>query len=729
MTGDDNRDGDQPEASNPTLQIPPLTQQIPNTVLSIKLPILKKGEYDIWAIKMEHYLSHTDYPIWERKARTTLLTTLPEDYLVKFHKMADAKEMWEAIKSRFGGNDESKKMQKYLLKQQFKGFSVSTSEGLHKGYDRFQTLLCQLEIHGLDTPSFNDLYINLRVFKRDVKGTTASSSSNTQNEGSSSYSDEVIHSFFSNQSSAPRLDYDNLEQINDDDMEEMDLKWQVAMISIRIKKFHKRTCKKLQFDTKDLIELKGIKTAEEEIVGTMETKLETMAEDLHIMMIQKLWLPFMERILACLYMLRKTQNYAMMAYSSSNLGFDNEGDYRYGSILSYENEVLQSVFMNKKCDPEDTHVNDRYAEGMHVVPPPMAGNCMPSGLDVEIDYSKFTYGPKQTSVDESNAKTCENASCESDSSVETTTSISAPVENAPKVVCEHKVWTDALIIEEYESDSDDDSVSNVQENIEKPSFAFTDSIKHVKSPRENVKETGTPNHCSKVVKMDRNGHTKKSLGYAFTRKTCFVCGSFSHLIRDFDFHDKRMAKQAALTKSKNKDDPHKALKDKRIVDSGCFSNGRITSKGKIKAGRLDFEDVYYVEELKHYNIFSVSQMCDKKNKKGKQHKASCKAKTVSSVNQPLQILHMDLFGPTSVRSINLKTYWLVITDGFSRFSWVYFSKSKDEKTPIFKDFIRQAENQFNHKIKTIRSDNGTKFKNHELIEFCGLCRILDIITQ
>ncbi|GJR09488.1 hypothetical protein Tco_0792140 [Tanacetum coccineum] len=112
------------------------------------MPILKKGEYDIWAMKMEHYLAHTDYPIWEviqngnghvsittdtqgqikvlpprtaeeivarereRKARTTLLMALPEDHLAKFYKMTDAKEMWDAIKSRFGGNDESKKMQK-----------------------------------------------------------------------------------------------------------------------------------------------------------------------------------------------------------------------------------------------------------------------------------------------------------------------------------------------------------------------------------------------------------------------------------------------------------------------------------------------------------------------------------------------------------------------------------------------------------------------------------------
>nr|GFD56640.1 hypothetical protein [Tanacetum cinerariifolium] len=86
---------------------------------------------------------------------------------------------------------------------------------------------------------------------------------------------------------------------------------------------------------------------------------------------------------------------------------------------------------------------------------------MPSGPDVEIDYSKFTYGPKQTLANESNFKPVEHASSDSDSSVEPPTSMPAPVDNAPKVVSEPKVWTDAFIIEEYVSNSDDDSVSNV----------------------------------------------------------------------------------------------------------------------------------------------------------------------------------------------------------------------------------------------------------------------------
>ncbi|GJX21234.1 hypothetical protein Tco_0223911 [Tanacetum coccineum] len=92
------------------------------------------------------------------------------------------------------------------------------------------------------------------------------------------------------------------------------------------------------------------------------------------------------------------ENHALMAFnsnSSSNEMSANDkfrlgyGDYRYDGILSYENEVLQSVFMNKESDLENQPLYDRFvtAEGMHVVPPPMTGNYMPSGPDIEIDYS------------------------------------------------------------------------------------------------------------------------------------------------------------------------------------------------------------------------------------------------------------------------------------------------------------------------------------------------------
>nr|GEX73783.1 hypothetical protein [Tanacetum cinerariifolium] len=465
-----------------------------------KTPHPKKGEYDIWAMKMEHYLSHTDYPIWQviqngngpvsittdtnkiikvlppktaeevmarernRKARTTLLMALTEDHLAKFHKMADAKEM-----------------------------SLPSSWS--------QVALIMRAKPGLDTLSFDDLYNNLRVFKRDVKGTTASTSnthnvafvsaentsstndvsnaysvsspsvSKSQKEGSSSYTDEVIHSFFANQSSTPQLDYDDLEQINDDDMEKMDLKWQVAMISMRIKKFHKRTGRKLEFDTKDPIGFDKTKVEcfncyklghfprDCRAKGNQDSRRRDVGYNGNKTRDNGRRPAYQDHSKA----LEDAPNYAMMAYSSSNSGSDNEvtscskaceesyarlkklfmkidlddktdvladhkkllaevlkekedlktkfenwqnssknlskllnkqmsvndkfglryGDYRYSSILSYENEVLQSVFMNKASDLEDTPVNDRFANGMHVVPPLMTRNYMPFGPDVE----------------------------------------------------------------------------------------------------------------------------------------------------------------------------------------------------------------------------------------------------------------------------------------------------------------------------------------------------------
>nr|GEV91276.1 putative ribonuclease H-like domain-containing protein [Tanacetum cinerariifolium] len=107
-------------------------------------------------------------------------------------------------------------------------------------------------------------------------------------------------------------------------------------------------------------------------------------------------------------------------------------------------------------------------------------------------------------------------------------------------------------------------------------------------------------------------------------------------------------------------------------------------------------------------------------KKGKQHRSSYKTKPVSSVNQPLQRLHMDLFRPTFVKSLNKKSYCLVITDDYSRFTWVFFLATKDETGPILKTFIIGLENQLSLKVKIIRSDNGTELKNNDLNQVCGM---------
>ncbi|GJR71213.1 putative ribonuclease H-like domain-containing protein [Tanacetum coccineum] len=232
-----------------------------------------------------------------------------------------------------------------------------------------------------------------------------------------------------------------------------------------------------------------------------------------------------------------------------------------------------------------------------------------------------------------------------------------------------------------------------------------------------------------------------------------------------------------------------------VLFGGGAYGGRITGKGTLKTDNLDFEDVYFVNEL-NFNLFSVSQMCDKKNYvlftdteclvlslnfklpdenqillkiprkdnmysfdmknirlghinfkninklvkdnlvrglptkhfendqtcvaclKGKQHRASCKSKVLNPITKPLFMLHMDLFGPTFVSSLMHKKYCLVVTDDYSRFTWVFFLTTKDETSEILKSFIKEIENLVDKKVKIIRSDNGTEFKNKVMDDFC-----------
>ncbi|GJS28982.1 hypothetical protein Tco_0489602 [Tanacetum coccineum] len=199
--------------------------------------------------------------------------------------------------------------------------------------------------------------------------------------------------------------------------------------------------------------------------------------------------------------LSKLLNSQMSTRDKFGLGY---GDQVHNGVLSYENEVFQSVFDSRSSDVEDSHVHDRFAnvEGMHAVPPPMIGNYMPLGLDREVDDSMFTYGPKQSKTSESDTQTSNYDSCESNSSAETLESVPEPVVVEPKVVSQPKVWSDAPIIEEYESDSDDEYVIQPSKEQEKPSFAFVNTLKHVKTPRETVKEQNTYSSSPKANKRN-----------------------------------------------------------------------------------------------------------------------------------------------------------------------------------------------------------------------------------
>ncbi|GJW24007.1 hypothetical protein Tco_0037818 [Tanacetum coccineum] len=231
-----------------------------SSVTALRIPIIKKGEYDLWCMKMRQYIAITDHILWDIITNGDQATTEPasssDRHLLSFHDAQDAKSLWAAIKARFGAREE-----------------------LDSAYDRFQNIISMLELYdakvscedanlkflrslpsvwhvvatmirgqpGLDELDFDDLYNNLKVTSRQstaddseiiTKGYAQASSSKLKETLNSSFnSDEIICSFFAQQASMPEThDDEDLLQIDDDAMEEIDIRWQVAMITARIRK-------------------------------------------------------------------------------------------------------------------------------------------------------------------------------------------------------------------------------------------------------------------------------------------------------------------------------------------------------------------------------------------------------------------------------------------------------------------------------------------------------------
>ncbi|GKC91256.1 hypothetical protein Tco_1151905 [Tanacetum coccineum] len=226
------------------------------------------------------------------KARSMLLMALPNEHLMTFNQYKDAKTLFAAIQTRFGGNEATKKTQKTLLKQMYENFSAPSTESLDSIFNKLQKIRNK---HDLDTMSFDDLYNNFKIVKQEVKRTASSSSqnmtfvpSNTQVSPASTQvstastqvstaklSDATVYAFLASQPNGSQLVHDDLKQIYEDDLEEMDLKWQLALLSMRTRRFFQKTGKK--------ITINGSDTA-----GYDKSKVEGMqgnAKDLGIMII------------------------------------------------------------------------------------------------------------------------------------------------------------------------------------------------------------------------------------------------------------------------------------------------------------------------------------------------------------------------------------------------------------------------------------------------------------
>nr|GEU41469.1 hypothetical protein [Tanacetum cinerariifolium] len=270
-----------------------IPQIITVTNISAKFPYLKKGEYDNWAMKMQNFISNFDLLCWHiiPKGNSTKSITIDNDdeHIGDFYHMIDARDIWNAIKARFGRNAKSKKMQKSLLGQKFDEFKVFEEEGLAKGYDKMYKILTQMNTvkikpdpedinmkflrglpsswsdialiiktkEGLEYISFDDLYNKLKFLEIDTIGyssrkggygghtTTLSatpgfSSSKGSSKSKCSVVDDVIYSFFVNHEIDQQLVYEDLDQMKKDEFEEyIDLRRNMdGRLSLMVEKMH-----------------------------------------------------------------------------------------------------------------------------------------------------------------------------------------------------------------------------------------------------------------------------------------------------------------------------------------------------------------------------------------------------------------------------------------------------------------------------------------------------------
>ncbi|GJT85956.1 putative ribonuclease H-like domain-containing protein [Tanacetum coccineum] len=256
-----------------------------------KLPMLKLGEYETWEIRIKQYFQIKDYALWEviengnswvpipvttppeTGTSTTTKMTLPATIKEKKCKKNDA---------RFGGNEATKKTQKALLKQQYESFNLNVKflRSLPSEWDTH--VVVWMNKPDFDTMGLDDLYNNFKIVEQKVKksvGTnnddknlaflTTSGASSTNNINTvnpevstgttkvntasteistASFSDATVYAFLSTQPQGSQLVHEDLEQLHDDDLEEMDLKWNMALLSMRARKFYQRTGRKIIID-------------------------------------------------------------------------------------------------------------------------------------------------------------------------------------------------------------------------------------------------------------------------------------------------------------------------------------------------------------------------------------------------------------------------------------------------------------------------------------------------
>ncbi|GKA14876.1 hypothetical protein Tco_0694522 [Tanacetum coccineum] len=491
----------------------------------------------------------------ELKARSTLLMALPNEHQLKFNSYKDAKTLMQAIENRFGGNAATKKTQKNLLKQQYENF------------------MNKLEI---ETLSLDDIFNNLKAYESEVKGTSSSTTNSHNVAFLSSSSTNSATGAVNTPQDVNTTSTQDLQQIHLDDLEKMDLMWNIAMLTMRARRFLKNTGRKLDMDNKERIRFDKSKCdgfgydwsdqAEEgptnfalmaysstssssstnfevsndsnccssclECVKDLKEQNEQLVKDLRTARISVVsYKTGLESVEARLLVFKKNESVyeediKLLKREIYLRDLDITELKRKLELATKEKDEVQLTvqkFENSSKNLSkllDRQIMDKCKTGLryNAVPPPYTGNFMPPKSDL-VYPSLDDFVDVNESVSESVVEK---------PTVETNEPETSRKENG------------APIIEDWVSNSDEENVpkDKIVKMFNKPNFAkinFVKSTEQVKSPRKTSVDKNRQNTPSpKGNKRNWNQQMSQKLGNNFEmfNKACHVCGSFDHLKND-----------------------------------------------------------------------------------------------------------------------------------------------------------------------------------------------------
>nr|GEW22415.1 hypothetical protein [Tanacetum cinerariifolium] len=752
------------------------------------------------------------------KARTTLLLALPDEHQLRFSKYKTAQELWAAILKTFSGNEATKKTKKNLLKQHYGNFKVEGSETLEQTFNRLHVIVSQLEFmdieieqddlnqkfltsltpewlmhiivwrnrSDLDTMSLDDLYNHLKVYELEVQKKSESNSQNmafistaknssgngevntadiptasTQvspagsNVATASISLDTACAYIASQSNESQIKYEDINQIDEDDIKEMDIKAPRSQDRGRRDNYRQGSnveeqapkalmvIDKVGWDWSFMANEKEnhALVADEEAPTEFTLMAKTNAES-----------EVFDNSLCFKACKQNTDSLNSKIIKLSEKLGDRENilyHYKLGlsqveaRLVEFKNQEVK--FCEKIRGLELKRVRDptRIRRGQDTVlfPPPAQVYSPPkkdtswTGLpefadDTITDYSMPSPAIESTSDDlqNKNPSVKKGRACLKNNythkSMPPKTAMHKPNRSPmrptrPNMNAAQSKWTSC-----YKP-----AYSYVKRPFQRRSAVGTT----FQAPRVPIINRKFPTVNKKIPTVNRKfptGNTKTSIADLGNKGKA---GNSQNYIDDKGYWDSGCSRHMTGNIS--------YLSDYEPFDGGYVSFGqggcKITGKGTIKTDkcmlwhrRLGHLNIKTMNRLVRHNLVRglPSKCFDNDHTcvaclKGKQHKASCKTKLVNSVTKPIHTLHMDLFGPTSVSSINHKWYCLVVTDDFCRFTWTFFLKTKDKTSGILRNFITEIENLKDLKLKIIRFDNEGEFRNKKMNDFCSRKRI------